>query len=330
MLKKTLIIGIILASLLIISTFSVSAVDDTKEIDDIEDDVQKTDDLGETGTIVDYKPNVDITKLKYEQKDQTVTITLTVKGKIEDRGDYWDLEDPDVDYDEEGNIDWSDFSIDFVVYQIDMETSANIYSIVYGNKECNISTLDNDFIEQNSWSVTNSDLILSFNLPNEDETLTFIQSYATDWKFNILVNNVYVDYAPDFVELDTTINAPSEGKVNTSISFSGKVDGGSSEYNWYWDFGDGNSSTEQNPTHSFDKIGTYEVTLDVEDEYFNYGYTSFSITITDSNNKNGIDGTAKVGDALEESSSSALLMFIALIAIIAVAGIAVLVHIIRK
>lgn len=30
---------------------------------------------------------------------------------------------------------------------------------------------------------------------------------------------------------------------------------------WYWDFGDGNSDTVQNPQHSFDSLGTYTVTL---------------------------------------------------------------------
>lgn len=31
--------------------------------------------------------------------------------------------------------------------------------------------------------------------------------------------------------------------------------------NWLWNFGDGNSSTERNPTHSYSKDGTYEVRL---------------------------------------------------------------------
>ncbi|MEM6264480.1 MAG: PKD domain-containing protein [Bacteroidota bacterium] len=34
---------------------------------------------------------------------------------------------------------------------------------------------------------------------------------------------------------------------------------------WFWDFGDGNSSTEQNPTHEYNQEGTYTVTLVVTD-----------------------------------------------------------------
>jgi PKD repeat protein len=35
---------------------------------------------------------------------------------------------------------------------------------------------------------------------------------------------------------------------------------------WFWDFGDGHNSTDQNPTHTFD-AGTYNVTLTVTDEH---------------------------------------------------------------
>lgn len=35
---------------------------------------------------------------------------------------------------------------------------------------------------------------------------------------------------------------------------------------WRWDFGDGNSSTQQSPTHEFDRTGTYNVCLTVENE----------------------------------------------------------------
>ena len=34
---------------------------------------------------------------------------------------------------------------------------------------------------------------------------------------------------------------------------------------WYWDFGDGFSSTEQNPSHQFDEQGTFEICLTVKD-----------------------------------------------------------------
>ena len=38
---------------------------------------------------------------------------------------------------------------------------------------------------------------------------------------------------------------------------------------WFWDFGDGFTSTEQNPTHFFGEVGTYEVCLTVSNENSN-------------------------------------------------------------
>jgi PKD repeat protein len=35
---------------------------------------------------------------------------------------------------------------------------------------------------------------------------------------------------------------------------------------WSWDFGDGNTSTSQNPTHQYNEIGTYQVSLNVTDD----------------------------------------------------------------
>ena len=35
---------------------------------------------------------------------------------------------------------------------------------------------------------------------------------------------------------------------------------------WYWDFGEGNTSTEQNPTHGFAFYGSYTVALTVTDD----------------------------------------------------------------
>lgn len=36
---------------------------------------------------------------------------------------------------------------------------------------------------------------------------------------------------------------------------------------WQWDFGDGNNSTEQNPSHTYNNMGLYDVSLTVTNEY---------------------------------------------------------------
>ncbi len=48
--------------------------------------------------------------------------------------------------------------------------------------------------------------------------------------------------------------------INTVISF---FDGSSGAVSWLWHFGDGDSSTQQNPIHNYAQTGTYNVTLSI-------------------------------------------------------------------
>jgi len=324
MLKKTLILGIILTSLLVFSTLSASAIEETKTIEDKEDDV--TDGLDvETGTTVSYKPNVDIKKIICVQKDQSVTVTLTVKGKIENRGNIKDLiGDPDEDPGSSG------FSFNLVSYTIDIETSSTSYAILYINKVCNMTKNYDEEIEPRSFSDDGSNLVVSFDLQDDDETLVSVSAATMDMMFLVATGDIYMDFAPDPVDLEVTASGPSKGKVNENISFSGDVDGGSPDYEWEWDFGDDTGvSYEKNPTYKYTESGTYEVTLYVSDENLNYGSDSFKITISDNNDENSNNDDNDSSDDVT-SAASPLFVFIGLIAIIVVIGVAVLVHIIRK
>lgn len=49
--------------------------------------------------------------------------------------------------------------------------------------------------------------------------------------------------------------------------------------NWSWDFGDGNTSTEQNPSHTYAANGTYQVTLTVVDNEGAEDSVSKSVTV---------------------------------------------------
>ncbi len=67
---------------------------------------------------------------------------------------------------------------------------------------------------------------------------------------------------PDF---KVKINAePEQGNSPLEVKFSSEIDGNNDDYRYLWNFGDGESSTEKNPSHIFRKAGTYKVKLDVE------------------------------------------------------------------
>jgi PKD repeat protein len=51
--------------------------------------------------------------------------------------------------------------------------------------------------------------------------------------------------------------------------------------NWLWDFGDGNSSTQQNPSHTYAAEGTYTVSLTVTDSGSLSDTISKPVTVTD-------------------------------------------------
>lgn len=50
---------------------------------------------------------------------------------------------------------------------------------------------------------------------------------------------------------------------------------------WVWDFGDGLSSTEQNPSHSFASTGTYNVSLTVTDSQGNSSTSVMDVSVSD-------------------------------------------------
>ncbi len=66
-------------------------------------------------------------------------------------------------------------------------------------------------------------------------------------------------------ELIADANGPYRGYTNNPIQFTASAYGGAPEYSWYWEFGDGDTSTEKNPSHLYETPGEYDVTLTVTD-----------------------------------------------------------------
>ena len=77
--------------------------------------------------------------------------------------------------------------------------------------------------------------------------------FDTEEKTNYIA--VYITPVADFTATPTTSNAP--------ITVTFKDQSSNMPTSWLWDFGDGTTSTSQNPTHTYSNLGTYTVKLTV-------------------------------------------------------------------
>lgn len=66
--------------------------------------------------------------------------------------------------------------------------------------------------------------------------------------------------------------------TDTSTDSDGEIVG------WLWDFGDGNTSTEQNPVYTYSSAGTYSVSLTITDDGDATNTISNSVTVANDNN----------------------------------------------
>ena len=85
----------------------------------------------------------------------------------------------------------------------------------------------------------------------------------------------------DDYELDVIAEAePDEGAPPLKVQFTASVEeetGG--PFSFSWDFGDSNKSTEQNPSHTYDKVGEYTATLTVTNQKGNKGTDEIDIFV---------------------------------------------------
>jgi PKD repeat protein len=75
-------------------------------------------------------------------------------------------------------------------------------------------------------------------------------------------------------------NGPYNGFSYESLQFIGSIYGGIPPYQYHWDFGDGQTSNKQNPTHNYTTIGNYTATFTVIDSQGNSSNDTAQVTIT--------------------------------------------------
>ncbi len=75
-------------------------------------------------------------------------------------------------------------------------------------------------------------------------------------------------------------NSISYTMSGTTVSFTGNATGGTAPYNYTWYFGDGTTSSSQNPTHTYAQPGLYNVGLATMDTFFCYATSSVPIQVS--------------------------------------------------
>ena len=96
---------------------------------------------------------------------------------------------------------------------------------------------------------------------------------------------IWVDYDPSSYDWHPTPKAygPYYGLTNQPVQFQGSASGEHPPFTWLWDFGDGTTSAEQNPVHTYLSVGDYDVTLTVTDANEKSFYDTSSAWIQETN-----------------------------------------------
>jgi len=90
----------------------------------------------------------------------------------------------------------------------------------------------------------------------------------------------YDDFSLDSPEtFSCDSGGPYEGGVDKTIQFKGTVNGGDMPHSYLWDFGDGETSYEKNPTHLYTTADIFTVTFTVSDDSNNIASSETTATI---------------------------------------------------
>lgn len=178
MIKRILIVCLILCGFLAASMNIVIASTTTLD-DPVGDVIDFNTDENVTG-----KDNIDIKKLVCSRDYRKVTLTLTVEGVIEDKGDvllFRLMTDDDffleytegMDEDEITELFTSILGQDMMIYSFDLATSLSSYQIYYTNNEVFIIDEELNVVEGTE-STSGGTLTITFNLPSSKENMTDI------------------------------------------------------------------------------------------------------------------------------------------------------------
>lgn len=318
--SNLMLITMMISSLFLIATCSVQAADET--ITDIIEDVSSVDYFTQETTVVTSHPeievnNLDIVKATYSQQGTQATVTLQVRGSIENRGKIIDFYTDDT------------FGpLNFVEYDFSLSTTEQDYTISYANYTGQVSNgVDTTNLTSSDFTVVGDTLTITFDLTSAAEVYDNMSVTSMFVKMNISAGDmdisgfVYLsDIAPNPALEIMEAYAPNIGSVGETIQFNGSIIPltGQPPYQYRWDFGDEKTSTQMNPTHAYDKAGEFTYTFTVTDQAGDSASETGKITISTEGGSNG------------SGLSNQMILFLAILAIVIIVGVVIIIWIIRR
>lgn len=135
---------------------------------------------------------------------------------------------------------------DWAEIRVEIDFEADIQTVYY----------DGDFLLSKSWTAGVS--------PGGAKNLGCVDLYAdTTTSTSVYYDDFLLD-RPQPLSCDA--DGPYEGIVNEEIQFYGTAIGGRPPYQYLWDFGNGDTSTVEDPVYAYGEPGIYTVNLTVTDE----------------------------------------------------------------
>jgi PKD repeat protein len=159
----------------------------------------------------------------------------------------------------------------WTLFAIDPDTGEEKWQFYTGGQSSSPTAVDKDgtiYVHKtSSWSylvALNPDGTEKWNLFNvivrkgpaigRDGVLYFVNPYGMTTTYLVAVG-------PTSAPLADFVANPTSGNLPLDVQFTDQSTG--TVYEWLWDFGDGETGTEQSPLHTYDTVGNYTVSLTV-------------------------------------------------------------------
>lgn len=289
---KILVMLVAVSSLLFIQTTQVKALEASGIIEDPVGDVYS---LLTNDVIYEHQhinvDNIDITEIQYAITADTIELTMVVKGMIENRGSLEDMDS--IETLEEWEFE--NFDVDMVSYQFIVELSDDGIVVEYSNNSLKAESglLGDLNLSTSNFNINQNTLKISFAYNTTGQSFIEINAASYYYRFNL---EELFNFDPDFDDVDSIATALQDEvpnglldalifdtqdlfEVGVEIDFESQVTGGFPPYTFHWDFGDGTTSSEKNPSHIFDEAGIYQISFTVTDSQGGSVSDSYEIEI---------------------------------------------------